>query len=638
MQSFYKLKANDSKRVLCFSYRVKQGGNMSTYQKQESKNLQKSVENWAGQKLDKPIKYNSKWETIINGKLSRLRVIADKSGTCVSCMDHSGKLQPITFYLKEHNFKNDSPTPKPKTKNITEEFNRLPYAQANHPYIKRKNINIKNFGIKQLGENLVIPIHAQTGEIISTQSISPKGDKKFKYNHPLCTGHHFSIGKDIKKVFVCEGFATGVSIHSLTGMKVYCAFSRNNLKAVTEHCLTNFPHSKIILCLDNDKENTIKPTIKSDKVTVLCPEQPGDFNDFQFNAIEKYKLCTLKLTPKDNDKPKFIYRKIKYIKEALMFFRTKKSLPKTFLDDNYIFPDCNSILLSGDTESGKTAFSLNNIVKWLKKGKTVYIFEHSETNYENRLTQWIKDNKLNQYENKKLFITQDKDKLINACTQKGNIILIDDTDSFFEIKRTTDRREVADTLEQISWIAQLAQSTIILCHYMTKTSKQEKDVKNRSGGDMTWMNKIRHAWLIERGKTNKATTSSNEAGQDRTEEEERSFITYQKGDRPKKADISFWLNADYSIGAPIKKPELAKVMQEKREGTDGIIDEVATLIKDSMEDNKLRTKDFIQLCENNLNMKKSISFYYLRKLSQYKIKKEGFSRNQINYIVPTWIE
>ena len=68
------------------------------------------------------------------------------------------------------------------------------------------------------------------------------------------SGGQFIIqGQSEKPVAVCEGFATGTSIHLATGWTVYVAFSANNLARVAKTVKERFPDKTIIICGDNDE-------------------------------------------------------------------------------------------------------------------------------------------------------------------------------------------------------------------------------------------------------------------------------------------------------------------------------------------------------------------------------------------------
>ena len=88
--------------------------------------------------------------------------------------------------------------------------------------------------------------------------------------------------------------ATSATIHEITGKRVYCSFSKDNIDNVVTWLIKKYPKSFIVRCIDNDKENTLKTFYKTKQVITLCPETAGDFNDSKNSSQEKYKLLNPK--------------------------------------------------------------------------------------------------------------------------------------------------------------------------------------------------------------------------------------------------------------------------------------------------------------------------------------------------------
>mgnify|MGYP000879282463 FL=1 len=89
-------------------------------------------------------------------------------------------------------------------------------APADHPYLVRKGI--QPHGIKAEGEALLIPLRDAATTLHSLQAIGPEGDKRFQPGGRI-KGCYFGIGKPKGLLIVCEGFATGASIHEATGVR-----------------------------------------------------------------------------------------------------------------------------------------------------------------------------------------------------------------------------------------------------------------------------------------------------------------------------------------------------------------------------------------------------------------------------------
>jgi putative DNA primase/helicase len=127
-------------------------------------------------------------------------------------------------------------------------------APLDHRYLQRKGI--KPCGVKFYKESLVIPIRDGGGVIWSLQFISGAGEKYFLTGGRV-QGCYFTIVKEkpdgIKPILICEGYATGASIHAATDLPVVVAFNAGNLLRVAKSIRAKFPKAPILLCADNDR-------------------------------------------------------------------------------------------------------------------------------------------------------------------------------------------------------------------------------------------------------------------------------------------------------------------------------------------------------------------------------------------------
>ncbi|CAL7962704.1 hypothetical protein GAMM_40021 [Gammaproteobacteria bacterium] len=126
----------------------------------------------------------------------------------------------------------------------------LPIISSNtHPYLLKKQI--KPYGIRIKDENLIVPLRNHNMEIQSLQYISPNGNKWFLEGGAI-TKHYYSIGKLTDKLFICEGYATGATIHGATDCGVVVAFNAGNLLSVAQIIKNKYPSKDIVICADND--------------------------------------------------------------------------------------------------------------------------------------------------------------------------------------------------------------------------------------------------------------------------------------------------------------------------------------------------------------------------------------------------
>ena len=163
-----------------------------------------------------------------------------------------------------------------------------------HPYLERKKIQPHNTRIH--GDWLVIPLYNVNNELSSLQYINGNGTKRFKKG--ISTKNLFHVIGDIKKssqYVICEGFATGASIHEHTKLPVIVAFSASNCVVVGKYFNYLYPKKKPILAADNDKAglNVVEDWKKYVDTLYVIPEKAGeDFNDW-YNRGEVEKINQL---------------------------------------------------------------------------------------------------------------------------------------------------------------------------------------------------------------------------------------------------------------------------------------------------------------------------------------------------------
>ncbi|MDF0605749.1 DUF3631 domain-containing protein [Neisseriaceae bacterium TC5R-5] len=128
--------------------------------------------------------------------------------------------------------------------------------RASHPYLIAKGIT--PYGIKQLGQNLLIPLQSD-GELINLQILTPDGRKRFLTGGQV-KGASLVIGKlkETKQWLLCEGWATACSLHAASGLPVIIAFNAHNLVAMAERLQQTIldPDLLVLICADCDSHQT----------------------------------------------------------------------------------------------------------------------------------------------------------------------------------------------------------------------------------------------------------------------------------------------------------------------------------------------------------------------------------------------
>ena len=131
-------------------------------------------------------------------------------------------------------------------------------ATENHPYLIKKRIPP---GLARINRHrLVIPLYFMS-DIINLQFISAEGEKRFLSGGQLVRCYS-PIGKLTvnKPLYICEGWATGATIHLETGAPVACAMSAKNLTPVALDFRARLGEAfPLIIAGDDDRESPVNP-------------------------------------------------------------------------------------------------------------------------------------------------------------------------------------------------------------------------------------------------------------------------------------------------------------------------------------------------------------------------------------------
>lgn len=161
-------------------------------------------------------------------------------------------------------------------------------------YLKRKQID-KLYGAKTYlsGDDRIlgVPIQDVDGKLWNIQRIWPDGTKKFGWAGKI-KGCFFLTNEPVGSAYICEGFATGASVHMATGRAVICAFNCGNITEVARVCKKKWSNVKFIILGDEDKWNERNVGREhAEKAAVVCmgsvvfpkfqdeSSKPTDFND-----------------------------------------------------------------------------------------------------------------------------------------------------------------------------------------------------------------------------------------------------------------------------------------------------------------------------------------------------------------------
>ena len=196
----------------------------------------------------------------------------------------TGQLQKWTSPLTNSD-NNTSKTPIQKALNLK---NRAREASDAHPYLQSKKI--KGFSLLQAKYNgedvLLVSGQNAEGKLQTIQTINPEGVKRF-FRGCKKKGAFHRIPGNKEKVILCEGYATGETIATVTGYEVIVCFDASNLKEVSRN-LTQKDDLTYLVAADNDKFADGNPGITKAKATGLPffypifkkDDRGTDWNDF----------------------------------------------------------------------------------------------------------------------------------------------------------------------------------------------------------------------------------------------------------------------------------------------------------------------------------------------------------------------
>ncbi|HBM09972.1 topoisomerase [Pseudomonas sp. Choline-3u-10] len=125
-------------------------------------------------------------------------------------------------------------------------------AATDHPYLTRKGTVAHR--LRQRGDVLLVPLYAD-GYLCNLQRIAADGGKRFLSGGRV-KGCYSPIGvlEAGQPLYVCEGWATGATIHAETGTAVACAMNAGNLLEVGRQLQRHHPDSPLIIAGDDDRQ------------------------------------------------------------------------------------------------------------------------------------------------------------------------------------------------------------------------------------------------------------------------------------------------------------------------------------------------------------------------------------------------
>ena len=136
--------------------------------------------------------------------------------------------------------------------------------------------------------DLVVPLHDADGALVNVQLINAAGDKRTLKGGQVKGACHVLSGKGTpKRIWLTEGYATGLTVHALTGDAVWVALSSANLLSLAGLVREKHPTLPLVIAADRDLngdgQRKARHAAAACNAMVALPPVFGDWND-AFNA------------------------------------------------------------------------------------------------------------------------------------------------------------------------------------------------------------------------------------------------------------------------------------------------------------------------------------------------------------------
>lgn len=250
------------------------------------------------------------------------------------------------------------------------------------PYLSNKGVGVYG-DLRKVDDCVIVPMYASDGSLVNRQKIYPDGKKRFGAFLET-KGARFII-EGSGATYLCEGYATGASIHEATGAEVIVCFSANNLPKVAK----DYPGATVIA--DNDQSGTGEEYAKKTGLPyVLIPVVGMDANDFAmaYGTEELEKV----IAPKRKKDDRWI---IPYSEWEQM-----RSKPK-WLIKGYVPEGEGTSMIFGPSGCGKTFVVIDMMMHILtgtdwhghkvKRGSVAYFCGEGHSGIPLRINAWFQE-------------------------------------------------------------------------------------------------------------------------------------------------------------------------------------------------------------------------------------------------------
>jgi len=358
-----------------------------------------------------------------------------------------------------------------------------------HPYLETKMICANT--AKVLDGVLLIPLMGPDGKLKSLQQIYENGQKRFLAGGQI-KGCFTVINGSPKTIYLCEGYATGETIHAATGCKVYCALTAGNLKEVAIWISEKYPCNELVICADDDHETEVKigenPGIvkaqaaaEATGATVIVPTFKDEYGKSDFNDILLEDDGAAKIEEIVFNRPAPTSLIFDYIGDVMSQpLQEKDWLIKDLLQANTVASlyapsgSCKSFLAID--LSLIIACGLNWLNKPVKQGKVMYLCGEGADGIRGRLEAWQHENKM-KVPGKEFCISRGatmiddpakRKKLIARIRKERPELLVVDTLRRNFSGSENDSKEVSDFVAAIDEIKNCCRCTVLVVAHTGK--------------------------------------------------------------------------------------------------------------------------------------------------------------------------
>ena len=162
----------------------------------------------------------------------------------------------------------------------------IPIDGGTNAYLAKKNV--APHGARSEGEYLLVPMYSPQGELQSVQRIAPDSGKRFHTGAPVKHAR-LMLGVHLGRTIVCEGFATGASIHDAVPEQVCVAFSKDGVKDVAREL--HAAGVSVMIAAEGRGLEEYQSLARELDSPIAVPESGDDFND-QAAAMGSESIAT----------------------------------------------------------------------------------------------------------------------------------------------------------------------------------------------------------------------------------------------------------------------------------------------------------------------------------------------------------